>query len=131
MPITAQQVNIACNPEISPEEWKRFIKAGVLEESRKITEMPRFIYFIRSGSGHIKIGSANNVKARMYMMQTGCPFKLKLLGKVKVGEFTENKLHRMFKQYKFRGEWFMESPEILEFVASNKMGRRCKCQEIG
>ena len=75
------------------------------------------IYFIKSESGHIKIGYADvNTKLRKNNLQTGCPFKLTLLKTVGGDKEQERAIHEMFKKNKFRGEWFSITPELLNYI---------------
>jgi DNA phosphorothioation-dependent restriction protein DptG len=98
--------------------------------NKKSQQDKRYVYFVKSESGHIKIGSSNNVKRRMAIMRTDCPFKIKLLGKMAIGEFTECQIHKIFKRFRYRGEWFIETIEIIEFINSRKMGKRKKSPNL-
>lgn len=57
-------------------------------------------------------------------MQIDNCMEVKLIGKMKGSYDLETKLHRRFKQYRKRGEWFNPAPELLEYIANNKMYRR-------
>jgi len=75
------------------------------------------IYFIKSESGHVKIGySDNNVEGRLINLQCACPFKLTLLKTIRGGSKQEKLIHKEFKEFKFRGEWFLLSDKILNFM---------------
>lgn len=72
-----------------------------------------YVYFIKAGSSPpmLKIGKANNPQVRLVELQTGCPFKLELLGTLKCkspmhSRTVEKQLHRLFRKEKQRGEWF-------------------------
>lgn len=77
------------------------------------------IYFIQSEiGGPIKIGKAHDVRSRIEEFQKGCPFELKILHILKnVSSSIEGKLHKKYKNYRIRGEWFAE--EILEFLEND------------
>ncbi|MBW2003075.1 MAG: GIY-YIG nuclease family protein [Deltaproteobacteria bacterium] len=79
------------------------------------------IYFIRSGKkGAIKIGySKNNIKDRMGELQVGSPELLTLIGVMEGNINKEKELHRKFKKYLIRGEWFRPSAEIKNFIFEN------------
>lgn len=77
------------------------------------------IYFIQieNSDGFIKVGLARFPAARLAALQTGNPYKLKLLGVVsRVTEAFETRLHTHFQQFKVRGEWFKPVPELLDFI---------------
>jgi Meiotically up-regulated gene 113 len=83
-----------------------------------------YVYFIKAGGPRVmlKIGKANDPKARMAELQTGCPDKLKLLAAVpcrspKHAEYLEKQAHRCFQKYRARGEWFHYAPEIRKLIA--------------
>lgn len=75
------------------------------------------IYFVRAGrAGHIKIGSASDVVARIKMLQTGCPDELQLLGAMAGNAAMERRLHEQFAHLRVRGEWFEATDELLRFI---------------
>lgn len=78
----------------------------------------RRIYFIQCETGEIKIGSANNVRKRLAILQIGCPFKLILLKTIRIRDcnLTETDLFKKFKKYRKFGEWFHPVAEILKFI---------------
>jgi hypothetical protein len=63
------------------------------------------VYFIQCGD-YLKIGVANNARARMEDLQVGCPHDLALIGELPGGETLETELHRRFQKFHHRGEWF-------------------------
>ena len=71
--------------------------------------MKKHLYIIQSDvSGAIKIGISKNPKNRMRQLQTGSPYKLKLLTIVNGRGDLERSLHESLKPYKkaCKGEWF-------------------------
>ena len=75
------------------------------------------IYFIKSESGHVKIGySENGVESRLLSLQCGCPFKLILLKTVDFEREQESLIHRKFKKFRRQGEWFELSGEITDYI---------------
>ena len=83
-----------------------------------------YVYFVQNEDGYIKIGTTRHLKSRLVRMQIDNCMKIKLIGKIKGGRELESNLHRKFKPYRKRGEWFEGSPELLEYIANNKMYRR-------
>ena len=66
------------------------------------------IYFIQAGVlGPVKVGYTNsNPKGRLQSLQTGSPYKLRLIGHCGGNRTGERILHRMFEPFKMEGEWF-------------------------
>ena len=72
------------------------------------------VYFIRSGDdGPVKIGSTNNIRRRMQMLQTGSAYKLVLLRAFTGGEAEEKIIHARLSRFRISGEWFEASDEVL------------------
>ena len=72
-----------------------------------------YVYFIKcvNQDGYIKIGKANEPKLRLKELQISCPYKLKIMAKIKFQNETqayaiEKKIQKIFRKYKIRGEWF-------------------------
>lgn len=82
------------------------------------------VYFIQAG-GFIKIGksSTENLDFRKSMMQTGCPYKMEIVGYVQGGHERERDLHADFHEQRYRGEWFYASSMLLEYIAKNSVAR--------
>lgn len=75
------------------------------------------IYFIKSESGHVKIGyTSNGIESRLASLQSGCPFELTLLKTCDGSMYQEKALHRKFRKYHDRLEWFFLTEEIEEFI---------------
>lgn len=79
-----------------------------------------YIYFIRDGLAHIKIGITNNVKKRLDALQTANPMKLEYFFGMHVKTQRdaldiESELHEKFKDYRLMGEWFEET-EVLKWL---------------
>lgn len=78
------------------------------------------IYFIQVGNdGDIKIGYSTNIKSRMSTLQTSIPVTIKLLGYI-CGDITiEKELHKKFRIFKVKGEWFKCTKDIIDFINEN------------
>ena len=80
------------------------------------------VYFIQAGlSGPIKIGVANNPKARLHTFQVGHYEELRLLAAIEGAEPEEAALHRRFASLRIRGEWFRPARALLEEIAKYRM----------
>lgn len=84
-----------------------------------------YVYFVKAWGECplIKIGKANKPEERIKQLQTGCPFKLNLLGTVRCkSEFhakqVETMAHRIFYKQRRRGEWFKLSAKHMEQIVS-------------
>lgn len=65
---------------------------------------------------YMKIGKANNPKSRLATIQTSMPFDVEIVAQI-IGNYSiENRLHKLFKHLRLRGEWFTYSDEILKHV---------------
>ena len=85
--------------------------------------MESYVYFLTDDHGHIKIGKSNDIYSRICELQTGNPYKLRLLFSLKMKDETmafnlEQKLHKLFRKSQLEGEWF-EEEEILKFLEND------------
>jgi hypothetical protein len=73
-----------------------------------------WVYFVQAldGDGHIKIGTAKDVAARIADLQVATPFRLELIGKVEGGRALEQKLHRKLEKFCVGGEWFKPNRDV-------------------
>lgn len=79
------------------------------------------VYFIQQGNdGLIKIGTTENVKARLATLQTSSPHKLNLLNTISGGRQKEAELHNRFSEFRKNGEWFEPVQELLDFIYALK-----------
>jgi len=75
------------------------------------------IYFIQdTGSNAIKIGHSGEPLKRLAQCQTGSPHKLIMIGVIDGGPKEERQLHRRFKKFHLRGEWFRGDNRLLEQI---------------
>lgn len=80
-----------------------------------------YVYFITDDHGHIKIGKANDVWFRLKELQTGNPYKLRILLTIGMrSEYEafdlEQRLHEKFRTSRMEGEWFHEH-DIIQFLS--------------
>ena len=67
------------------------------------------LYVVQSDvSGAIKIGRSKNPEKRLKQLQTGSPYKLRLLASVRNKGLLEKSLHESLRPFKqaCKGEWF-------------------------
>jgi len=69
-------------------------------------------YFIQSGD-FVKIGVSKDPKHRLVQLQTANPNKLRLIHTTSI---PEAELHIMFNKYREKGEWFLFSQDIKDFI---------------
>ena len=79
-----------------------------------------YVYFIKAEKTNlIKIGRAINPPKRLKHLQSGCPDKLTLLGMApEISPHTEREIHEQFFFLRKHGEWFEESPSLIDFMAT-------------
>lgn len=79
-------------------------------------ERQGFIYFLGVGDptlSHVKIGfTTQNPYSRMAELQTGCPFRMKMLGFVLGSMDMEQSLHAKLSRHRAMGEWFEASQDV-------------------
>jgi hypothetical protein len=80
-----------------------------------LTPRQGYVYFAKLGT-RIKIGFTTNWATRRRSMQTDTPDNIALLALVEGDRQLEGDLHRRFAHLRGRGEWFEETPELLEFI---------------
>lgn len=82
------------------------------------------VYFIGNREHKwVKIGHTGNIKARLSAIQVGCPFKVCVLGTLKVTKDTakdsESMLHKRFERNKINGEWFNLTDEMEKLIENH------------
>lgn len=98
------------------QEQEEYLASAVIhrtpEEIAAALQDDRYVYFVASDSGPIKIGLASNVEARIKSLQTAHPFKLTLLATSEGGQAQERDYHTRFAAHRLHGEWFARCPDI-------------------
>lgn len=75
-----------------------------------------YVYVIRSDEQTpIKIGRAIDVEARLKGLQTGNPYRLKVIGAIPGNSDIEACFHRHLRLSRMRGEWF-DGPAVQRFL---------------
>jgi len=83
--------------------------------------MKSYIYFIQEGlQGNIKIGISQNPNDRIKQLQTGSSTPLRTLLVKEGTQKDEEGLHKKFKKFQLKGEWFEPSEEILVYIEEEK-----------
>ena len=76
-----------------------------------------YVYLIGNTEyGFVKIGYSTNPQLRLRSIQTGCPFKVKVLSFFNGTMETESRLQEKYKQYQSYGEWFFIKGELKEAI---------------
>lgn len=85
------------------------------------------IYFVACPPANaVKIGHTrklhygtidSNAYSRMASMQSACPFALEMLAVCEGDLAREQELHRRFRHLRLRGEWFLLTEEVREFIS--------------
>ena len=119
MKLTVDEIE-ALRSRTPPEDvmWLRWCTcrfAGPHELKR--AEMERVYIVGDLDEGYVKVGFSRGVEWRVAGIQTGCPFKLKVLGVIRAPQQFERALHRYLRPWRSQGEWFHATPEVREVVA--------------
>ena len=81
------------------------------------------IYFIKekriAGVSNVKIGFSNEPYVRLSQLQTSHPCELLLIAIMKGNKRKERELHKLFKEFHIRGEWFKLTKSIRDFIKEN------------
>jgi hypothetical protein len=93
----------------------------ILPTFGRVPKAPRdpreLCYFIQEGTGgRVKIGYSVDPQNRMKEFQTGNSNVLILVGLVEGGQPTEAKLHKKFRRYHHRGEWFWPHRSMVPYA---------------
>ncbi len=101
------------------EEQEIYEGDNLHEKSKK--KFKGFVYFIQGQcGGAIKIGYSVYPEKRLKELQTGYPDTLKILLMIPGDEKTETVLHRQFKEFKLRGEWFKPDRFVINKIKELK-----------
>lgn len=79
------------------------------------------VYFIRDGHGLVKIGSATDPRRRLQSLQIGNPSALVLAAVFDGNVLEEKALHRLFAEFRVRGEWFRESDVVAAVIGADSL----------
>lgn len=86
-----------------------------------------FVYFFGIGQPyvtHVKIGyTTDDPQKRLASLQTGCPFRIDVLGFVFGTTDMERELHSRLAEHRSYGEWFVFTDEVDTVVRSMLEGR--------
>lgn len=77
------------------------------------------VYFIRSG-GLIKIGITSNLDARLSCLRGSSAQRVELLKSIPGNIQTEKSIHMRFDNLRTHGEWFTETPELIDFIEAQR-----------
>lgn len=86
------------------------------------------LYFIAENENgdydnlRVKIGMSKDINKRLSQLQTGSPYKLKLMGWIEVDDakYLEKALHAKYKDRIVHGEWFHLGPcDVLKEIKSH------------
>ncbi len=114
--------------------WSQPEAARIYREAQKRHGRPMFIppasarapkplqtYFVRDSSGRVKIGKSSNPVTRLMSLRRGSAEQLTLV-RVVDGDY-EQQFHIRFAEYKIKGDWFVETGRLKEFLADEQNGK--------
>lgn len=87
------------------------------------TDEPQKVYVMQHELGPVKIGIAAEPRKRLSQIQIGSPFEitLKKTAMPRNALRVEQYLHRVFSEYRMRGEWFDIPPAERDFSIPTKV----------
>lgn len=75
------------------------------------------VYFIKNGvRDRVKIGFSEGHKARLSSLQNASPDALALIGTIPGTIKTERRMHKRFREYREKGEWFRIEGTLAKFL---------------
>jgi hypothetical protein len=79
------------------------------------------VYFVQAAGqleSPIKIGftTEGNLEDRLISLQTGNPYRLRILATMLGGQQAEKRLHKSFEHAHVLGEWFDPTPALLALI---------------
>lgn len=77
--------------------------------------MSGYIYAMQAGE-FIKFGWAKDIESRRLSLQTGCPWKIELIGAAEWPRKFERAIQEKLKHVRAQGEWFKDCDESQEVV---------------
>jgi hypothetical protein len=82
------------------------------------------VYFVQCGEHPlVKIGFASDLTQRLASLQIGCPFLLRLIGRIDgATPQDEYAIHRAFSHLRTRGEWFRLTKDVFDYIARRATG---------
>jgi hypothetical protein len=100
------------------DRFNEYLKAhpGTKPFSLPITGV---VYFLTAEAPGfpVKIGfTSKPSQMRSKSVQTGCPYRIVVLGTFPGGYRDENKLHRQFASQRLEGEWFARSDDLMALI---------------
>lgn len=91
-----------------------------------------FVYFVQEEqTRNFKIGKADNVYKRLAQLQTGNSSSLILRLMIRGDEPLEKSLHRRFKEFRIRGEWFKPCQEIESYIKLKQINPEINLDAVG
>ncbi len=94
-----------------------------------------YVYFVRceTDDGHIKIGRARHISARLTDLQICCPYPLRVVAFMWSSDpvALEWKMQAIHNKDRIRGEWFRLSPKLMGTIVNiRRQAIREKDEEI-
>jgi len=119
------QARLARHKAESEAAGKNPPKRSWVPQRRLVHMGPRWtggVYFVRAiGTKWIKIGMSTDIAKRVLDIHRVSPIPVELIAYIQTKQASaiEKGLHRRFGDRRVRFEWFEESPEMLEYIATN------------
>lgn len=117
--IRHHQLEAAGENRVTAASYRHFLATGGFAGPNSGFPSRRGVYFVQIGE-YIKIGHSQDVVTR-WRAPTDTPYAPVPLGFIPVGpnghcSAAEDELHRRFKVYRGRGEWFRDNDELRAYI---------------
>lgn len=98
-----------------PDAEKRSIEVHALFDRMRTVAVPHLTYVIRSGP-FVKIGTSSDIEKRVRELRISNPHEVEAVAVLAGGRAVEGSLHRRFKAYRHRHEWFRIEGELADWI---------------
>lgn len=82
---------------------------------------PGDLYIIKNEVGRYKIGKSKDVNNRIKIIESHGGIKAELIKRIENADFLEFKIHELFKDKRYHGEWFNLNKEDLNFLLTENL----------
>jgi hypothetical protein len=81
------------------------------------TPLPSFIVYIVRCGDFVKVGTTQDLRARLQALQAANPYPITLLATLDGDDRRERELHRRLAPHRHRNEWFRLEGDVTAFIA--------------
>jgi hypothetical protein len=101
-----------------PELFKPSFPDMAQVSRARVVDNSGYVYLLQSPTSAYKIGKTGNPDSRFATFKTALPFEVEYVCVIKTDDMhsLEKELHKQFADKRVNGEWFVLSPNDVEFI---------------